>query len=88
METNFENSGTTVTNYSDFGEPFLVQTIVNEKSIELVYKEVSNSTYLTFPAITPVRVFKVIYSCKNGKWNKSERIHGEIVPACDEYFVF
>lgn len=74
---NFQNSGTTVTHYSDFGEPILVQTIVNDKSVELIYKEISNSTYLTFPSYTPVRVFKIVYSCKKGKWNQSERIYGE-----------
>ena len=83
-----EASNNSVTNYSDFGEPFLVDTIINEKSIELIYKENSNYAYFTYPPMVDQRVFKIIFSCKNGKWHKSERIYGEIIPASDETFIF
>jgi len=34
------------------------------------------------------RVFKIVYSCVNGKWNKSDRIYGNIISAQDEGYEF
>ena len=34
------------------------------------------------------RVFKIVYSCKDGKWNKSEPNYGKIIPATDEDYDF
>jgi hypothetical protein len=34
------------------------------------------------------RAVKIVYSCVDGKWNKSEPIYGKIIPAQDEYFEF
>ena len=58
-------------------------------TIEMVYIEVSNVTLAVYPPRPPARrVYKVIYSCKDGKWNKSEKIYGEIIPAQDEQYEF
>lgn len=55
-------------------DSFLIDTIVKENSIELVYKEVSIWNGLD------KRVYKIVYSCLDGKWHKSDRIYGEIIP--------
>ena len=65
---------------------------VNEcaESVEMIYKETSMITNLGFyPSSLPEeRVFKIVYSCVNGKWNKSDRIYGKIIPAQDEEYEF
>lgn len=59
------------------------------ETIEMVYKEISNAVYLTYPSIpVPPKVYKIVYSCKDGKWNKSEKIYGEIVPEQGETYRF
>ena len=60
------------------------------ESVEMIYKETSMITNLGFyPSSLPEeRVFKIVYSCVNGKWNKSERIYGNIIPAQDEEYEF
>tara|TARA_R110000868_G_scaffold3103_2_gene20711 strand:- start:14786 stop:15151 length:366 start_codon:yes stop_codon:yes gene_type:complete len=73
--------------------PSLQQLEVKEvgETIEMIYKETLNSNYTTtvyFNFSPEVRVFKIVYSCVDGKWNKSERIYGEIVPAQEEYYNF
>ena len=55
-------------------DSFLIDTIVKENSIELVYKEVSIWNGLDS------RVYKIVYSCLDGKWHKSDRIYGELIP--------
>ena len=62
---------------------------VNEvgETIEMIYKQTLSFSYWPAPP-TEERVFKIVYSCIDGKWNKSEPIYGKIVPAQDEYFEF
>ena len=55
-------------------DSILIDTIVKENFIELVYKEVSIWNGLDN------RVYKIVYSCLDGKWHKSDRIYGEIIP--------
>lgn len=62
---------------------------VNEHidSIEMIYKQ--SSYYNSSPCpISIERVYKIIFSCTDGKWNKSEPIYGEIIPAQEEYYEF
>lgn len=73
--------------------PSLKQLEVKEvgETIEMIYKETLNSNYTPTIHLTPIfqeRIFKIVYSCVDGKWNKSERIYGEIVPAQEEYYDF
>lgn len=69
--------------------PQIVEVIEYSDSIEFIYKETSMISYTSFPAPPPqVRVFKIVFSCVDGKWNKSERIYGEIIPAENERYVF
>ena len=73
--------------------PYLQQLEVKEvgETIEMIYKETLNTNYTSTIYLTPnfqERIFKIVYSCVDGKWNKSERIYGEIVPAQEEYYDF
>lgn len=70
-------------------DPIRIQVIEHYDSIEFVYKETSMITLTIHPSPPPeVRVFKIVFSCKKGKWHKSERIYGEIVESTDEYYEF
>jgi len=81
------NSGTTTFSFTNqWTEPTLVDTVINEDSIEQVFTE-SSLMFQGFNTPTK-RVFKVVYSVVDGKWNKSERIYGVINPAQEEYYDF
>lgn len=60
-----------------------------EDRIEMVYKVTSMVTYTIYPAPPPeVKIFKIIFSCVDGKWNKSEPIYGKIIPSQEENYEF
>jgi len=72
---------------NQWDNPDLIETIVVGDTIELVYSQIR--LIQCWPETTPnKRVFKVIYSCKDGKWHKSDPIYGEIVPASEESYEF
>ena len=82
------NTGTTAT-YNAWNNPYLIETNEYQDRIELVYKQVSNYTYFDYPNTEPKeRVFKIIFSCKDGVWNKSEPIYGIIIQEQSEHFEF
>ena len=57
-------------------------------SIEMIYEETSLMTFTIYPSPPPEkRYFKIIFSCVDGKWNKSEKIYGKKVER-QEYFEF
>lgn len=60
---------------------------VNEvgESIEMIFAQTKASA---FPPYHEERAVKIIYSCVDGKWNKSEPIYGIIVPAQEESYEF
>lgn len=63
---------------------------VNElnDSIEMIYEETSLISLAVHPPRPPEkRYFKIVFSCVDGKWNKSERIYGKKVER-QEYFEF
>lgn len=69
--------------------PIFLKSMEVDESIEFLYKEISNCVTLQYPPSPPYeRVFKIVYSCKDGKWHKSEPIYGTIVPSQDEYYEF
>ena len=83
------NSVGSATNPSLWSTPERVDVIEKSDSIEFIYKETSMTSYTSFPPFpSRVRVFKIVFSCVDGKWNKSERIYGEIIPAENERYVF
>ena len=67
----------------------LVSTEEVGDTIELTYIQTSNIILLSYPPKEPERkVFKIIYSCIDGKWNKSEPIYGEIIQRTEERYKF
>ena len=97
---NFPNTGSTASIHTTGTSTSLLETWnypermeVNEvgESIEMIYKQTSVVNYMihSFHYAPPAeRVFKIVYSCVDGKWNKSEPIYGKIIPAQNEYFEF
>jgi hypothetical protein len=70
-------------------EPFKGE--VNEYSdrIEIIYIQRSNTQLAVYPPISPKeRVFKIVFSCVDGVWNKSEPIYGTIISAKGESYEF
>jgi len=69
--------------------PKMIKVYENGDSIEMIYKETSLFTYCTYPSnYVETRIFKIIYSCIDGKWNKSGRIYGQIIPPSEEQYKF
>lgn len=81
---NVNDTDWTTTNLAPWDEEIL-DVIENSDSIEFVYKEVPA---VSTTADTQARVFKIVFSCIGGKWHKSDRIYGEIIPAESERYVF
>ena len=79
----------TFTSMNTWSSPQRVDVIEYAESIEFIYKETSMITLTMYPSPPPEeRVFKIVYSCVDGKWNKSERIYGKIIPSQKEYYEF
>ena len=79
----------TTTSLNIWNTPQLIETKEVGESIEFLYKEISMITYTVYPSPSPEeRIFKIVYSCKDGKWNKSDRIYGTIIPAQEESYEF
>lgn len=83
-------NGTTSTTFSNYWN-YAERVEVNEvgETIEMIYKQTSN-VYRTggSPPYNDTRIFKIVYSCVDGEWNKSEPIFGKIVPQKEECYVF
>lgn len=63
---------------------------VNERidSIEMIYEETSLISLAVHPPRPPEKIyFKIVFSCVDGKWNKSEKIYGKKIEH-QEYFEF
>lgn len=59
------------------------------ETVEMIYLQTSNISYYNHPPRPPERkVFKIVYSCKDGKWNKSDRIYGTINSPIGESYSF
>lgn len=84
------NSSTgTTTAANQWSAPERVDIIENIDSIEFIYKETSMITYTSFTSTPPIeRVFRIVFSCIDGKWNKSNKQYGEIFAATPEYYQF
>lgn len=60
----------------------LVNTEEFADRLEFTYKEYSMLSHI------PPKVYKIVFSCKDGQWHKSEKIYGRIIPAQDEHYDF
>jgi len=86
--SNLGGSGTTSIS-NTWSNPKRVEVNEVGESIEMIYKQTSMLTYNVHPSPPQeVRVFKIVYSCVDGKWHKSEPIFGKIIPSQNEYFEF
>lgn len=84
-------NGTSTSHLETWNYPERVEVNEVGESIEMIYKQTSVVNYMihSFHYAPPAeRVFKIVYSCVDGKWNKSEPIYGRIIPAQNEYFEF
>lgn len=74
---------------AQYGIPQLLSVNDTNDLVEVTYIEIA-TTYVTYGYndVPPRRVFKIIYSCVDGKFHKSERIYGKIIPATDEMYEF
>ncbi len=85
------SSGTNInTSTMTWGYPERVAVNEVGETIEMIYKQTSMITYTgSFPdQRAEERVYKIVYSCKDGKWHKSEPIYGKIVPPQQEQYEF
>lgn len=74
---------------NNFSDTKLILTEEVGESIEMTYIETSNNVLAVYPAPPPARrVFKIVYSCKGGKWHKSEPVYGTINPSVKESYTF
>lgn len=80
-------SGTTAT-FNQWGPlEFKYATEVGE-SIEMVYTQTANMCNTFSGSSAQKRAVKIIYSCIDGKWNKSEPIYGQILSPQPEKYIF
>lgn len=87
MNNTLTTSGTTSLNTWNY--PVEIQVKKYQDRVEFIYKETSMITYTVHPSPPPEeRVFKIVCSCKDGKWHESERIYGEIIESQEEYYEF
>ncbi len=96
--SNTEHSSTSIVVPIGYGRewstPEQIETHEYDDHIEVLYKEQSvsangfvNMEY-NYNYEPSVRIFKIVFSCIDGKWNKSEKIYGKIIPAQEEYYEF
>jgi hypothetical protein len=86
VNSNFVGTSAYINNW---GVPERIDVQEVGDTIEMTFLETSNLFLAVYPQRPPERrVFKIIYSCVDSKWNKSERIYGEIVPAQREIYKF
>lgn len=83
------NTGGTGTAYiNTWSTPTRLEVRELNDSIEMIYEETSLATLTIHPSPPPQkRYFKIVFSCVDGKWNKSERIYGKKIEH-QEYFEF
>jgi hypothetical protein len=87
MNITSPSSGTTTIDL--WSLPELVSVHEVGESVEMIYKQTSRLNLSVYPSRQlEERVYKIVYSCKDGKWHKSEPIYGKIIPAQSEYFEF
>lgn len=54
--------------------------------VELIYKEFNFDIHVfSIPSKIKQKVYKIVYSCKDGQFHKSEKIYGKINPPKETY---
>lgn len=85
-QTNSAGTPNTTATWSSCGATTLMETNEVGDIIEIIYREDSLISENRISLAS--KVYKIIFRCIEGKWNKSEPIYGEIISARDEYFKF
>jgi len=82
------NTGTS--DYNRWNHPEIIEVREVGETIEIIYKQTSSSfsDARGLPTYPNVRLFKIVYSCVDGKCNKSQPIFGKIIPAQGESYQF
>ncbi len=91
METNtsFKNGTSNTTSLNMWSSPVRIAVNVLPDSIEMIYEQTSMVTLTIYPSPPPARrVYKIIYSCVDGKWNVSNPIYGKIISPRQESYEF
>lgn len=75
----------------EWSEPQLVDVDEGENYLVLTYTQSKVSCFYsgysaTHSDVGSRRVYKIIYSCRGGKWHKTDRIYGRIVPPTEETY--
>lgn len=70
-----------------FNDPIRIEINEYSDGIEMIYKE-PNKFFTPIQSTPQERVFKIVFSCVDGVWNKSERIYGTIIRASSETYEF
>lgn len=83
----FKNDGTSSTISGQWSVPQQMDVIEKPDCLEIIYKETSN-LWVGTHLVPEQRVFKIVYSCKEGEWHKSDRIYGKIHLAQRERYSF
>jgi hypothetical protein len=86
---NFLNQSNGTANFNFWSNPEMVDVNEFVDSIEMIYKQRKTlGTQGFMPDPQQERVFKIVFSCIDGKWNKSEPIYGNIILAKSETYEF
>lgn len=86
--TSLQMSSSETSLNGNWSYPKMIKVYEDGDSIVMIYKETSTLSYNYYPSSTETRIYKIIYSCIDGKWNKSERIYGQIIPPSEEQYSF
>lgn len=86
---NFSTNSILVSGNNLWTSPVLIDTIVNDDRIELVYKCYSLITYSSWLESTPApRIYKDVYGSVDGKLQKIKTVEGMYIPATTESYEF
>ncbi len=76
---NSTSGTTTTTSFDCYGDQILVDVLIKETTIEVIYKRVSQITYTTtlaYHSSPPDKVWKEVYGVKDDKLALLKTIHG------------
>jgi len=75
---------------AEWSEPELVDVDEGENYLALTYTQAMVSSFYSYTPNIHIdnerRVYKIIYSCRGGKWHKSDKIYGKIIPPTKEAY--
>jgi hypothetical protein len=89
LGANTFNSSTGTSTLNTWYHPEIMEVREVGESIEMIYKQTSSfSRTGGLPPYHDEKLYKIVYSCVDGKWNKSQPIFGKIIPAQGESYEF